>query len=112
MSRLLVLTEPALLNGYLLAGAESFAVRNAAEAEVRLESWIQRDLQALAAIDQKIFDQISPLIKKKLNQSLLLVVVIPQVSFELSTQQWQQRIQEMIRQAIGIHITFQEGGKK
>lgn len=109
MSRLLVLTEPTLKNGYQLAGAETFSVHNPNEAEKLLLHWIRDETQALLAIDQLIFDELPTELVARLKRAQgLYYVVIPRANFEYSPRLWQQRISEMVRQAIGVHITFKE----
>lgn len=109
MSQFLVLTSPPMVNGYLLAGADVVAAADAAAAEIILQKWLKEELEAVVAIDDSLFHGFSTDFVSRLNQAnSILYVIIPRTSFSHSQIHWQQRIREMIRQAIGIHITFKD----
>lgn len=108
MSHLLVLTESALQNAYLLAGAEVHVADTPSQAKKMLLKWLSQDLQALIAVDQKLYAGLRPTLLKRIEGSQLLLVVIPGAQIFDSPEYWQQRIQEMIRESIGVHITFSE----
>jgi vacuolar-type H+-ATPase subunit F/Vma7 len=108
MSQLLVLTEPALQNAYLLAGAEVHVAENSSQAEAKLLRWVAQDLSALIAMDQKLYDGLSASVLQRVETSHLLLVTIPGAQIFDRPEYWQQLIQEMVREAIGVHITFRE----
>lgn len=108
MKRLLVLTEPALQNAYLLAGADVYVAETKVQAEEQLSKWIEEDVRALIAIDQGLHEKLSPAILQRAKASQLFVVVIPGAQTYARPEYWEQRVQEMIRESIGVHITFKE----
>lgn len=108
MSQLLVLTEPALQNAFLLAGAEVHVAEDSSQAEAKLLRWVAQDLRALIAMDQKLYNGLSASVLRRVESSQLLLVTIPGAQIFDRPEYWQQRIQEMVREAIGVHITFRE----
>lgn len=108
MSSLMVLTEPALQNAYLLAGADVYVAETPAQAEAHLARWIAEDVRSLIAIHEQLYEGLSPAILQRVKASQLFLVVVPGPQTYSQPEYWQQRVQEMIRESIGVHITFKE----
>jgi len=107
MSRLLVVARPDLATGFELAGVETFVARDVEEAEELIGSWLNEAEKGLLAIDESLLLPMSPGLVQRLQASPDL----PHLSIP-SGQPFDHRISrrgritEMIRQAIGFHITF------
>lgn len=113
MSRLLVITRPSLVHGFHLAGVEAFSAEDVETAQEIIESWLEGGEAGLLAIDDGLLDHMDPILLQRLESSENLpVLAIPggePIGPEVSRRY---RITEMIRRAIGFHITFKgEEGK-
>jgi vacuolar-type H+-ATPase subunit F/Vma7 len=108
MSKLIILTRPYLTTGFRIAGVESYGVETFAEAAQLVSKWLIEDIQALIAIDEDFFQLFEPSLKKRLEQSeRLYCVAIPSGVYQHIPGGGHHGVSEMIRQAIGIHITFE-----
>lgn len=107
MSSLVILTRPSLVTGFHLAGAEAWAAPDVETAEELVGGWLDSDETNLLAIDDGLFEQMNPALVKRLeNSPHLQYILIPggqPLGKEAS--RWH-RIAELIRHAVGIHITF------
>lgn len=107
MSRLLVITRPSLVYGFQLAGVEAFSAEDVETAQELIESWLEAGEAGLLAIDDGLLAHLDPVLLKRLESSENLpVLAIPggePMGAEVSRRH---RIAEMIRRAIGFHITF------
>lgn len=107
MSRLLVVTRPDLATGFELAGVETFVVQDAEETEELIGGWLNEGEKGLLAIDETLLLLLNPGLVRRLQASPDLPhLAIPggqPLDRRLSRRG---RITEMIRQAIGFHITF------
>ena len=113
MSRLLVITRPSLVHGFHLAGVEAFSAEDVETAQELIESWLEAGEAGLLAIDDGLLAHMDPILLKRLESSENLpMLAIPSgkpIGPEVSRRY---RITEMIRRAIGFHITFKsEEGK-
>jgi len=107
MNRFIVLTKPILMNSYLLAGVEVIAFTSSEAMEHQISIWMKENLSVLLAIDEDLFSGLNDFFRKKLNEtSSIFYVVVPNAVYRESREKWQQRIVEMIHQAIGVHISF------
>lgn len=107
MSHLLVVTHPDLVAGFHLAGVDAFAAEDAERAQVLIGGWLDADEEGLVAIDEELLAQMEPAFLKRLQGSNhLLHLAIPGGRPLRSGTSQRQRIAEMIRRAIGFHITF------
>ncbi len=108
MSRLLVVTRPSLLPGFHLAGVEAFAAEDAVEAQSIIAKWLEPGETGLIAIDDGLLAGFDPAFRRKLEGADHLPhLAIPgggPLEIALSGRR---RIAEIIRKAIGFHITFQ-----
>lgn len=107
MSRLIVITRPSILPGYLLAGVEGYAAENPAAAEELIGRLLEEDELALLAVDEEYLAQIDPAVRRQLDKSRLLYLPLPTGEPLPDEDSGRTRIVELIRQAIGFHITFQ-----
>jgi vacuolar-type H+-ATPase subunit F/Vma7 len=107
MSHLLIVTRPTLVAGFQLAGVNAFAAEDVETAQELITGWLEAGEIGLLAIDEGLFSHMDPLFIKLLEGSTKLpFLTIPggeAIGPEVSRKY---RIAEMIRQAIGVHITF------
>lgn len=107
MSRLLVVTRPDLATGFELAGVETFVVQDAEEAEELIGGWLDDGEKGLLAIDETLLLRLNPGFMQRLRASTNLPHLgIPGGQPHDLGISRRGRISEMIRQAIGFHITF------
>lgn len=107
MSRLLVLTRKTLLPGFQLAGVDAYGIEEIETAEELMENWLKVEEVGLLAIDEGLLEHVDSSLINLLEQSEKLhYLIIPgggPLGEDISRKH---RISEMIRQAIGTHITF------
>lgn len=107
MSSLLVVTRPALVTGFHLAGVEAFGVDDVESAQALIGGWLNKGEIGLLAIDDGLLAHMDPAFLKRLDADEHLpylaipggLALGPEVSHRY-------RIAQMIRRAIGFHITF------
>lgn len=107
MSHLLVITRPSLVPGFQLAGVDAFSAQDVETAEELIADWLEGGETGLLAIDDGLLALMDPALLKRLETSdNLPYLAIPggqPVGPEASRRY---RITQMIRRAIGFHITF------
>jgi vacuolar-type H+-ATPase subunit F/Vma7 len=107
VSRLLIVTRPALVPGFRLAGVDAFGAGDVETAQELIDGWLKADEVGLLAIDDGLLERMDPSFIKLLEASERLpYLAIPgggPLGPEVSRSR---RITEMIRRAIGFHITF------
>lgn len=107
MSRLLILTRPPLVPGFRLAGVDAYGAEDVESAQELIEGWLMAKETGLLAIDDGLLEHMDSSFVKDLEASENLpYLVIPgggPLGPEISRRH---RIAEMIRRAIGFHITF------
>jgi vacuolar-type H+-ATPase subunit F/Vma7 len=107
MSRLLVVTRPDLATGFELAGVETFVAQDVEEAEELIGGWLDDGEKGLLAIDETLLLYLNPGLIQRLQASPSLPYLgIPGGQPLDPRISRRGRITEMIRQAIGFHITF------
>lgn len=107
MSYLWVITRRDLVTGFHLAGVNAFAVEDPARARALISAWLDAGEEGLVAIDDGLLAQIEPVFLERLQASnRLLLLAIPDGRPLRQGSSQRQRIAEMIRRAIGFHITF------
>jgi len=107
MSRLLVVTRNALVPGFHLAGVEAFGVADKDEAQSLISGLIEERESCLLAVDYDIMASFEPGFTRHLDAAQdIYVVPIPGGILLRQSAFRQQYIVEMIRRAVGIHITF------
>jgi vacuolar-type H+-ATPase subunit F/Vma7 len=107
MSRLLILTRPNLLPGFHLAGVDAFAAEDAQRAQEVIDVWIEEREEGLLAIDEDLLACLEPAFLKRLRAAPHLpYLAIPGAGKTGPTVSARHRVADMIRRAIGFHITF------
>ncbi len=107
MSHLLVITIPTLVTGFRLAGVEAYGADDVESAEEQIASWLDAGETGLLAIDERFLGQLDPgLIRRLQAAEHLPYMAIPSVQPSKVPVSRRRRIVEMLRQAIGVHITF------
>lgn len=107
MGRLMVITTPDLAPGFQLAGAETFAVESAREAERVLQGLLEGDEASLIALRQDLLGAMPPRLQRQIEASYRPVVMaIPGGTPTTSAEEHRRYIAELLRRAIGFHITF------
>ena len=114
MSHLLVITNPSLIAGYHLAGVEAFKAETPERAADLIKSWLYDAEPALVAIDENLLAGLQPDFLRRVNASDIHLIGIPSPSTLPSSDylkreensERQQRIEKMVQQAVGFHITF------
>ncbi|MCJ7623389.1 MAG: hypothetical protein MUO76_07785 [Anaerolineaceae bacterium] len=109
MSRLLVVTRPELVAGFQLAGVDAFSAEDTETAMGLIDVWLKSGEAGLLAIDDGLLEHMDASFLKRLDSAEHLPhLAIPggrPLGPEASRKH---RITEMIRRAIGFHITFKE----
>jgi vacuolar-type H+-ATPase subunit F/Vma7 len=107
MSRLFVLTRSALVPGFQLAGVDAYGVEDVETAQELITSWLETGEVGLLAIDDGLLERMDPSLLKRLdNSEQLPYLAIPGGQPLGPEASRRHRITEMIRRAIGFHITF------
>jgi vacuolar-type H+-ATPase subunit F/Vma7 len=114
MSHLFIVTLPELVTGFHLAGVDAFAADNAGRAQALIGGWLDTEQEGLVAISETLLARMEPAFLKRLQACrTLLYLAIPDGPPLRRRISQRQRIAEMIRRAIGFHITFraeEDGG--
>jgi len=113
MSRLFVVTRPELVSGFHLAGVDAYGPVDVESAQEMIASWLESSETGLLAIDDGWLSLMEGNIVKNLEESPnLLYIAIPGGPALGTESSRQHRIAEMIRRAIGFHITFKGDGSE
>ena len=109
MSRLLVVTRPSLAAGFQLAGVEAFAAEDEKAAQDIIAQWLDSEEINLLAVDDGLLAQMEPIFLKRLDSAENLPYVSIPGGQPLGPEAtYRHRIAQMIRRAVGFHITFKE----
>lgn len=107
MSRLLVVTRPSLVAGFHLTGVDAFPAQDVESAQELIGGWLDTGEEGLLAIDEGLLERMEPAFLKRLQASAHLPYLAIPGGRPLGPESSRRhRIAEMIRQAIGFHITF------
>ena len=107
MSRMLIITRPSLVPGFHLAGVNAFGVEDVESAQELILSWLSAGEVGLLAIDDGLLALMNRTILKRLEAyEQLPYLPIPGGRPLAEEATRKHRIAEMIRRAIGFHITF------
>ena len=107
MSHLFIVTHPELVTGFHLAGVDAFSAEDGVRAQTLIGNWLETGQEGLVAINETLLADMEPAFLKRLQASRnLLYLVIPDGPPLRPGISQRQRIAEMIRRAIGFHITF------
>lgn len=111
MSHLMIVTRPPLALGFQLAGVEAFMVIDVDSAQELIGGWIRDGEEGLLAIDEALLADMDAAFLKRLHAAQRLPFLPIPGGLPLgSGVSRRQRIAEIIRRAVGFHITF-EGEK-
>lgn len=107
MSRLFILTRPDLVAGFQLAGIDAYSTEDVESAQELIESWWAAGEEGLLAIDDGLLEKMDPAFVRQMEAaSRLPFLAIPGGGPLGKEASRKFRIAEMIRRAIGFHITF------
>lgn len=107
MSRLLVISRPAFVAGFWLAGVDAFAAEDVEAAEEMILEWLARGERGLLAIDGGILERMDRRVVAQLDAAEQLpYLAIPGGQPLGAEASRQERLARMLRRAIGFHITF------
>ena len=116
MSRLIVVTRPTLVTGFQLAGVDAYGADDVETAQELINGWLEAGEVGLLAIDDGLLVRMDPAFVKHLDFcDQLPYLAIPGGQSLGPEASRRYRIAEMIRRAIGFHVTFKgeetEGSK-
>jgi vacuolar-type H+-ATPase subunit F/Vma7 len=107
MSRLLVVARPSLAPGFHLAGVEAFAAEDADEAQQLIAGWLDRGEAGLLAIDDGLLAGLDDAFRRQMESAdRLPYLALPGGEPLQPETSRRRRIAELIRKAVGFHITF------
>ncbi len=107
MSRLIILTRPDLVTGFRLAGVEAYTAESVESAQELVHGWIANGEEGLLAIDEGLLELMDPTVIKHLDSAEGLPYIAFPGGEPLGPETSRKyQIAEMIRRAIGFHITF------
>jgi len=108
MSEMYVIVRPELLPGFQLAGVEAHPAEDVESAEELISGWLDGGQGGLVAIDDGLLDRMSRGVLRRLRRSNdLFHIAIPGGEPLGEEYTRQRRLADMIRRAIGFHITFE-----
>ncbi len=108
MSRLIILTRPSLAPGFQLAGVEAFTAQDADAAQRLVAAWLEAGEAGLLALDDGLLADFDPALWRRLEAAEHLPYISIPGGGPLEPGTTRRRhITELIRRAIGFHITFQ-----
>ncbi len=109
MGRLIVVTIPELVPGYQLAGVEAIAAATPEEAKTVLRQVFDQGEASLIVIPQNLLPKLDSRLRRQLETSIEpIVMTIPGSVSSAPTGARRRYITELIRRAIGFHITFSQ----
>jgi len=107
MSRLLIVTRPALTPGFRLAGVDAFAAEDSEAAQELIEGWLAAGETGLVGIDDGLLAGFDPAFRRRLEAAGQLPhLAIPGGEALGPESSRRGRIAELLRRAIGFQITF------
>jgi vacuolar-type H+-ATPase subunit F/Vma7 len=107
VSRLLVVTQPELAIGFQLGGVDAYGVEDVESAQELIGVWLEAGESGLLAIDDSLLAHMEPAFVERLNSAgQLLHIAIPSGGPRGPEVSRQYRIAELMRRAIGFHISF------
>jgi vacuolar-type H+-ATPase subunit F/Vma7 len=107
MSRFLVITRPSLAAGFELAGVEAYAAQDVETAQELIQGWMKAGEAGLLAIDDGLLERMDRDFVNRLETSEKIpYLAIPSGAPLGPEASRKHRIAELIRRAIGFHITF------
>lgn len=109
MSRLLIVARPSLVPGFQLAGVDATAVDDAAAARRLISRWLDDEMTGLLAVDEGFLHQFDNAFRRRMDAAAQLpYLALPSGEPLPEGVSTRQLIAEMLRKAVGFHITFEE----
>lgn len=110
MAKLTVITHPALVPGFRLAGVEVIAAEDRESARQALLRLLDEGEAGIIAVDAPYLSSLDYVTARRIEEMVKPVVVsLPLGGEVLPEQRRSRQIAELIRRAIGIRMTFREG---
>lgn len=107
MGRLMVITTPDLALGFQLAGVETWAVEDVAEAETVLQKLLVEREASLIAVRRALLQAMDTRLQRQVEASYQpAVIAIPGGLPTLGRGERRRHLASLIRRAIGFQITF------
>jgi vacuolar-type H+-ATPase subunit F/Vma7 len=107
VSRLLIVTRPALADGFRLAGVEAHAAASADAAQKLIGGWIEAGESGLLAVDEALLAGLTPTFRRRLAAAgQLPCLALPAGQAAGQDGGIRQQMEELIRRTVGYHITF------
>jgi vacuolar-type H+-ATPase subunit F/Vma7 len=107
MTRLLVITRPELVAGFYLSGVDAHGVEDVESAQELIQSWWEAGEAGLMAIDDGILEKMEPSFVLRMEAyEKMPYLAIPGGEPLGPEASRKHRIAEIIRRAVGVHITF------
>ncbi len=111
MAKLTVITNPTLAPGFRLAGVEVVQASSHERAQSELVRLLDEGEAGIIAIDTGFLSALDYATTRRIEEMVKPVVVsLPVGADVLPEQRRSHQIAELIRRAIGIRMTFREGG--
>lgn len=109
MSRLLIVTRPELVTGFQLAGVDAFAAEDAANAQRLVTRWLDAHETGLLAVDEQLLAEFdTAVVQRMMASERLPYLALPDGDPGAAPGVAHSRIAQLLRQAIGFHISFQD----
>jgi vacuolar-type H+-ATPase subunit F/Vma7 len=107
MSRLLIVTRPALVSGFHLAGVEAYGAGTVETAQKLVTGWLEIGESGLLAVDEKLLAEFTPAFRRRLEAAPYLPCVALPAGDEAGREGaiWHETA-ELIRRTVGFQITF------
>jgi vacuolar-type H+-ATPase subunit F/Vma7 len=107
MSRLLVVTRPSLAPGFHLAGVEAYAAEDARAAQQLIGQWLEAGETGLLAVDEGLLAACDATFRRRLEAAERLPHIAFPCGEPLGPEAFgPKQIADLIRRAIGFHVTF------
>lgn len=105
--RITAIATPDLAPGFQLAGAETFSVQSAVEAEKVLRRLVKEGGASLIIVCQDLLEDIDPRFRHQIETTYPPIVVGISGRIRAATREERLRqISELVSRAIGFHVTF------
>jgi V/A-type H+-transporting ATPase subunit F len=108
MARLVVITEPDLVPGYRLAGANAVEAHDASQAASILERLLDEPDVAVIGVHGPYWEAIAPRFEERMVHRVLPVVIDIPSGGEAQQRSRRARLAAMLQQAVGQRITFRK----
>ncbi|MCC6189779.1 MAG: V-type ATP synthase subunit F [Anaerolineales bacterium] len=109
MSRLLIVTQPALLPGFHLAGVEAYGAASSEAAQRLIAGWIEAGQAGLLGVDETLLAGFTPAFRRRLEAAAQLPCLAIPAGQAGQAGRLRQEMAELIRRTVGFHITFRGG---